>query len=365
MTTLLESLSGDQASPVHDALAAGVDMLSGTQQVSFVPYVRTILPLDGYVFWLSSAIASPQQLAKSGIPSADPVLVIGSLHYASQGSQQEDETIVVRSVDFTSESEIDAFAEVAPDVMYVGTWATKFGSFKFTFSRRNSYYRQADLHHYIGDAIYPVFEAQLIDNLASFDQRQVVSNSLPIWLSMFSENTPFVSFMSISIPLYPSLLVADDLVPPYASVHIGPDDTRPLQSIPWRGPTSSHFQLCADRVRLTLYGLGNDDAMTFLDYILDYSENTGLIGLMNMPIARDGKRAQIELTALAKQKIIEFEVSYQQQSAREIARQLIELAVTPSMYPSEAIVTPPTKYLIAEPYHNPLVTVDGYNLVWV
>ena len=339
MTSLSDALSGDQGSQIHAALAAGVDVLSGDQEVLFVPYVRQILPLDGSVFFLNAALLSPEQLAQHQLPSADPIAVRGSLHYASVGSQAEDETIIIRSVDFTSETLIDALAEVAPTVLYIASWFTPWGGFKFTFSRRNSYYKQANLHHLIGDAVYPVFETQLIESLSDFDQRQVVSNSLPIWLAMF-DAIPFVSLITVDTPRFPSFLVADDLVPPYASIHIGEADTRSLQTIPWRGPTSTHQQLCADRVQITTYGLRNDEAMDFFDYILDYSENTGLIGIMSMTPPRDGKRSQLELTALAQQKVIEFEVSYQQSSSRNVARQLIKQAVSPALFISENPLEP-------------------------
>src|SRR6266566_770287 len=211
MATVTESLP---TRPIHDALVAGVDTLGQDQRVVFHPYVRTVLPLDGYVFWLRATLLTAVQLAQHGISSADPVVVDGSLHYASVGNQVADETIAVRSVDFTAETQITAFAEIATDVLYVGRWETPLGGFSFTFGRRNSYYYQASLHHYVGDAVYPAFEAQLIDDVAAFDQRQVVSNSLPIWLSMFT-NIPIYSLVTVSLPVYPAFLVPDNLVPAY------------------------------------------------------------------------------------------------------------------------------------------------------
>src|SRR5271166_3370646 len=216
MATIQESLP---TRPIHDALVAGVDTLSQDQTVSFTPYVRTVLPLDGYVFWLNANLLSAAQLAQHGLSSADPVVVAGSLHYASVGTQLEDETIVVRSVDFTAETQITAFAEIAPDVLYVGFWDTPLGGFNFTFSRRNSFYIQASIYHYVGDAIYPAFEAQLIDDLSAFDQSQVVSNSLPIWLSMFT-NIPYPLDVTVSLPIYPAFLVPDNLVPAYVAVEV-------------------------------------------------------------------------------------------------------------------------------------------------
>src|SRR6266550_1120324 len=216
MTTVQESLP---TRPIHDALVAGVDTLGQNETVSFVPYIRTILPLDGFAFWLNANLLSAEKLAQHGLSSADPVVVDGSLHYASVGSQVADETLVVRSVDFTAETQITAFAEIAPDVLYVGEWTTPLGKFNFTFGQRSSFYYQANLYHYVGDAIYPAFEAQLIDDLSTFDQSQVVSNSLPIWLAMFV-HIPFVSLVTISVPVYPAFLVPTNLLPAYVAVEI-------------------------------------------------------------------------------------------------------------------------------------------------
>lgn len=333
MPTLAESLESPVPTQIHDALAVGVDVLSGQQVVSFAPYVRTVLPIDGYVFWLNAKLLSPKQLADAGLPSADPVEVQGSLHYASAGYQVDDETIAIRKVDFTAETQITAFAEIAPKILYVGSWTAPLGTFKFTFSSRGTYYVQADVHHYVGDAIYPAFEAQLIDDVDQFDQRQVVSNSLPLWMAMLS-SPPFPSLITLSLDLYPSFLVPDNLAPPYGVIDVSPSGTRALQSAPLFDRTESRAQLCADRVRVVLYGLNNDLAMDFIDYVSQYSELSGLFGLMNAPVLRDEKRTQVELAALAMKKTIEFEVDYYQTRVRDIARKLIETAV-PTFYLSD------------------------------
>jgi hypothetical protein len=320
MATISESLP---TRPIHDALVAGVDTLGQNQQVSFVPYVRQVLPVDGFAFWINANLLTPVQIAQNGLTSADTVVVDGSLHYASVGSQVADETIVVRSVDFTAETEIQAFAEIAPNVIYVGQWTTPMGSFNFTFGARNSFYRQANIFHYVGDAVYPAFEAQLVDDLSSFDQSRVVSNSLPIWLSMMT-NIPPYSLVNISVPVFPAFLVPTNTIPSYVAIEILPNTTRALQAIPLRTPSSmTHIQLASERVKMISYGLRNNGISDLMDYVLDYSASTGNIGIMGAPIIRDEHRPQVELAALAQKKVIEWEVSYFQFRAREIARQLI------------------------------------------
>lgn len=328
MTSVFDATNefGDTAL-IHPALAAGIDVLGQTETVTFYPYCRTVLPLDGFVFWLRADLLTAQQLAVHGLTSPESVTVTGSLHYSSVGSQMEDETIVVRSVDFTAESPVAAFGAIAPDVMYVATWATSLGDFRFCFSRRSSYYQQAKIFHYVGDAIYPAFAAQLIDDISEFDQRRVISNSLPLWLSMMVSIPPGIWVSPPNIPFYPAYLVPDNLLPAYGVVSVPENGTRALASAPVWDNRGSGSQLCVDRATVTLYGLRNDDAWDFRDYVLQYALVTGAFGIMNIPTIRDDRRRQVEIVALAQKKYIEFEVCYTQHRARDVARQMIQQAL--------------------------------------
>src|SRR6185312_11315784 len=239
----ITSASGETASELHAALAQGTAVLSGDQTVSFIPYVRRVLPIDGYVFWMNAALLSAQQLSQNGLRSAAPIVVSGSLHYASVGQQAEDESIVVRQVVFTAQSPVEALAEISSSVLYVAVWQTALGDFRFTFSSRNHFYEQAREFHYVGDAVYPVFEAQLIDTMAGFDQRQIVSNSLPFWLAMV-ESVPFplAALVTTNIPLFPSYLVPNNLVPPYGAVYIPPQSSIALQPTPFLDRQGNQWQ---------------------------------------------------------------------------------------------------------------------------
>jgi len=112
----------------------------------------------------------------------------------------------------------------------------------------------------------------------------------------------------------------------YASVDIDPRQTTALQDFPLLDPDSNPYQLVKDTVKIELFGVRNHDALNFVNYILDYSRNTGNIGLMNMPVMQDEKVTQPELTVIAQKKTITFEVSYFQTTVNNIARQLIEHA---------------------------------------
>lgn len=298
------------------------------QSVRFTKYLKTVLPLDGFVFWVQADLLSPDAVyngaafntrpydAAAGVTPAAPIVqVTGSLHYTTEQRQDETASYAINKMVFTAEQPIQDLNAVSPSVMYI---AERDGH-RFAFSSRYMYSREARLYHYTGDAIYPLMASQIIDDAASLDLRNaVVSNSLPIWLTL-----------NKLMPMYPSFLVDDNIVPPFASVHIS--RTRPLQAVPFLDRTRAHYQLAADTVRITTYGLRNDQALDFQDYVLGYIGYDGdPMGLMNMPMVQDEKKTQAEIGTLAQKKIIDFEVSYYQARVRDIARQLI-LSCVPTL----------------------------------
>lgn len=309
-------------------LDAGLNTISSDQMITFTLYVKLILPLDGFVFWVRSDLVSQVALCNAckysipvsypasglqppldGVP--DPVIhVAGSLHYASNQNQNEDESMTINSVIFTAQSEVEDFNRIGPCTMYIG----EFQGVRFSFNTRKSFYQQAGIHHYTGNAIYPAMESQIIDDLCQFDSSNViVSNSLPIWLSLNQ-------FM----PMYPSYLVTENLEPPYAAVHIPADSTTAMAAAPTLSLTGSHSQLVQEKVKITLYGMRNFNALDFQDYLFQYSlDHPDLFGIMNMPVMRDEKRTQSELNVIAQKKTFEIEINYHQTRVRQTARQLI------------------------------------------
>ena len=305
-------------------LAQGVETLSGNEQVTFTLYVKLVLPLDGYVFWVNAALLTDSALYNAsqynkllynnypeGVPSRQ-LVASGSFHFSSDVQMLEDRQTVFNHTTFTSLVEIADFNLINPQFQYIATYQ----GMRFAFNRRENFYKQADLYHYRGDALYSVMTTQIIDSMTGFDtQSVIVSNSLPIWLAL---NQFF--------PMYPSYLVDQNIVPPYAAIDINPSLTTALQDFPLLDPNSNPFQLVKDTVKITMYGIRNHEALNFVQYILDYSRNTDNIGLMNMPVMQDEKMTQSELGIMAQKKTITFEVSYYQSTVNDIARKLIEHA---------------------------------------
>jgi hypothetical protein len=319
-------------------LAAGVATLSLNQQVTFYLYRRVVLPLDGYVFWVRASLLGPSAILNGspldtfrfdqpqGVRSPAPSIVAtGSLHYATSRGQEEDQTTATNQVVFTSLVPVQDLNLVGPSAIYIATLQPD--NVRFAFANRRSFYQQADLYHYVGNAVYASMATQVIDDPRQFWGRSpIVSNSLPLWLALNGYQPPPGS-LAVPLTLYASYVVPDNLQPPYGVVHIPPESTRAMQSTPYLGGNLSHDQLARDLVRVTLWGERNFNALDFLDAVNQYSLDTDNIGIMNMPIVRDEKKPQVELAAIAMKKTIEFEVSYYQSTARTVARQIITQCV--------------------------------------
>lgn len=352
MTGLIDEAKDGQNTPLNADLDSGLDQLSYSQTITFTKYLRVILPLDGFAFWVKATLINQDALLASGamgasmpaIPpgeqSADEVVVKGSFHYITDMTQEEVQMSSFNRVVFTAQDPIQAFNSMEPDVMYIGffstpvrledgTVASEGETIRFAFSQRDSFYRQAELYHYVGHAVYNALDTQIIDDPRDLDTRLVVSNSLPVWLSMNSyvENQEWELFQKPSFPLYPSFLAPQNELPPYATVHVEPSSTRGIASTPTIGPTASHDQLCSEIVRITFFGVRNEQIMDFVDFVNQFSVNTDFIGIMNIPVVRDEKHPQVEFNAIAMRKAIDYEVSYYQHQARELARQLIKTVI--------------------------------------
>lgn len=305
MTSVADALSakGQMAAD----LAAGLAVLTQNEQLTFQSYDRWSNPLDGTVFWILDTKTAP-------------LVVNGSLHVSQDQDQIEDETASVNRVIFTATQAIGDFAQIDPDSM----WLCSYGELTIAFNSRSMYFQQADLHHYSGVSVMPAMMSQIVKDASQFVQTfQVVSNSLPFWLYLNVYDKPYSDGLTMPVTLYPSFLVPENMNPPYGVVHIEPGETVSSQGASFLDQTLGHWQLAQDNVRITLYGMTNDLAVTFLDFVLQYSYDWNTIGVINTPVIRDEKRFQTEISTIAMKKTIEFQVSYQQYAARNIVRQLI------------------------------------------
>jgi len=318
MATVAESLGNH--SQLKSTLEQGLLSISESATVSFTKYVKRILPLDGYVFWLAG----------------ETMTIQGSLHYSSSREIREDETISVNRVVFTTTTPVAPFNYVNQQLIWVAT----VGEIRFSFSNLGMFYEQAGLYHYTGEAVYPALASQLVNNLYDLSpDNLIVSNSLPAWLAIQTYLPQWLTIPNPGVLLYPSFLVPTNVVPPYGVVHVEPSKTTAIQAAPRLTVNASHYQLATDHVRITLYGLNNNSALDFIDTVNQYSLDTDVFGIMSMPMVRDEKRTQSEIQAIAMKKTIEYDVSYYQTRINNVARQLILEAFvqyTVASYPTAA-----------------------------
>ncbi len=302
----IKGLVPNQGSAITPALIAGLDTISANQSITFNLYKQVILPLDGFVYWVRADLLSP-------IPTYPlTIQVSGSLHYSSDKNQNEDETVVVQSILFTTNKEIAPLNDLEDTLIYLGC----FQGLEFTFSARTSFYQQSNVYHYKGDAVYPAMKTQIINDAAQLiDQTQVVSNSLPLWMAQ-----------NALMPVYPAYIAPVNLVPPYATVQVNTESQVALQSTPYLDNMSNHSQLIKEKVKIVIYGLRNNTALNFQDYVINNSLND-TFGILNMPIIKDEVRTQSELNIRGMKKSIEFEISYYQSVSNAIAKKLINTCI--------------------------------------
>ena len=300
---------------LQNALDAGVRSLSNNQTITFKKYTKVVLSQDSYVFWVFNGTTMDYD---------------GSLHYITERQQNEDETLGMNKFIFTALQEITELNAVNPSTMWIGDWSVDGTTIRIAFSDHGSFYQQANLWHYSGYAVFPALASQLVESAADLPTDPIVSNSLPIWLAQTTVGT-------VTYPVYPSFLVPDNVTPPYITVHIEPNKTTPLGGFPiyqWPGTTIPNSgasplhnlpssQLMQDEVRLTLYGLNNQQAIQYFVTLMEYSLATDAFGFCNSPSIHDEKRTQVEIASLAMKKTLTIVASYYQGTADAIARRLI------------------------------------------
>ena len=279
--------------------------------VTFTKYVRKVLPLDGFVFWVKASIIGDDP---DGEPDSKDVK--GYLHLTTESIQDEEQLYDKNVVTFTAQADIDPFNDIGAEVLYIG----EFYGIRFAFSRRSGLNEPANIYHYTGHAIYPHMMSQIVNSPDDIDLADVVvSSSLPIWLSL-----------SQYMPMYPAMLSLQNLSPPYATVKCS--DPTPIAGGIYVDEQSNQYQLVSEDVTISITGLRNAAVEDFLLYVEQYSlSDSAEMGVMNIPVVQDERVTQNELGIIAMRKKIKFKVNYYQQRMRNIARQMITSAI-PSIH---------------------------------
>lgn len=305
----LDELAEQTGSQLSGVLQSAVETISSGQQITFRLYVRQVLPLDGFVYWINAAIIAPEELKRMGISNPLVATIKGSLHKQIVSEQSETASRDVNNIIFTPVEKVDDFNIENPNGIYLG----EYEGTQFAFSRMESRYTQSGIFHYRGMAILPTMRSQIIDSPDDISDELIISNSTPIWLTLKAFAT-----------VYPSFLVPSNLKPPYIAADVR--STAPLQLAP-ATINGRRYQLAQDSVRITLYGFNNKKTLDFVDFVVKKALEDEEFGVTNIPIVSDVKSNQVEINALAKKKIVDFEVNYYQGTTRDISQQLIKEVV--------------------------------------
>ncbi|MCL1515212.1 hypothetical protein [Parasaccharibacter sp. TMW2.1890] len=282
----LDEITRTTGTPLANALAAGLGDISYGQTVRFTRYQRTVLPVDGFVFWVSTGETQDVQ---------------GAIHVTTGNELTEDQAYDQSSIVLTTKTEVHPFHDLALDTIWIGD----FEGVRFAISSRSSRYSQAGLFHYLGSTVTPAFQSQFIDSASMLQKMEpVTSSSLALFLAL-----PMLGSVALDwcpwpsgVPVFPSFAVPDNQPPPYVAVHNAPDGGRAVS------------MGTLDPRRILHWALLNDDRL----------------GIINSPHIRDEKQASAEINALAMSKTIELDVMYSQTALRDTALQLIR-HVTPTL----------------------------------
>lgn len=307
----LDELAEATGSQLSGVLQSAVETISSGQEISFRLYVRQVLPIDGFVYWVNASIISPEEMARMNITAPLTASIKGSLHRQVVTEQSESMSRDVNNIIFTPIEKADDFNVEDPNAIYLG----EYEGTQFAFSRMESRYTQSGIYHYRGMAILPTMRSQIIDSPGDISDEQIISNSTPIWLALKQFAT-----------VYPSFLVPSNLRPPYIAADVR--NTMPLaMAAHYDTGSQQRYQFAQDTVRITLYGFSNQMALDYVDFVVNKALEDEEFGITNMPIPIDVKSNQVEINALAKKKIVDFEVNYYQQTTREISQKLIKEAI--------------------------------------
>lgn len=168
----LEELAEQHSSQLSSVLKSAVETISSDQEITFRLYVRQVLPLDGFVYWVNAEIISCDELCRLNIESPTRLKIKGSLHRQVIAIQDESVSKDVNNIIFTPVQQVDDFNVENPDAIYLG----EYGGVQFAFSRMESRYQQSGIFHYRGMAILPTMRSQIIDCEEDISDEQIISN---------------------------------------------------------------------------------------------------------------------------------------------------------------------------------------------
>jgi len=296
-------------------LAEGLRELSLDTTLTFVQYSRQVLPLDGLVFWVA------------GIDTRE---VQGSLHYAFDTQQNEADTNAVTAVSFATPTRLDDLLEVNPQFK----WIACYKGMRLAFTRQDPFYGPSDINHYVGRALLATELSQIVDSGHALDPTLLISSdSLPAFILLNSYAAPYPNPYNPGVlpPIYPSYLVPANAALPYAAVSI--ERSESAAPVPWQDANSNPNVLTYDSVKITMYGLDNNQAHLLRDAIVAFSQDQNVIGIADIGAIRSERDTQSDFLIVGQKKTLTLRVAYIQSAIIDFARAVfasVQTSYTPT-----------------------------------
>jgi hypothetical protein len=274
----------------------------GAKNITFTKYVRRVLPVDGWVFWVKSSLIEGEVAPFSKV-------YLCSTHIQRNQTQEATKTNSISSIGLTVNKKIEDLHEVNQSVMWLG----EYQGVKFSFNAQANYYEEANIFHYAGDAVYIENTPNIIDDIEDLDldlENGIVTNCIPIFITLNQQ-----------VQIYPAFLAPTNLKPPYATIEV--KDTRGIAAGQSYNPFEDSSLLSWDKVELTIYGLRKKQLSDFLKYLENQQLVTEAFGMYWLPSVQNENVPQSEINVLTNKKVLNFDVSYTFNAVRSQAEAFI------------------------------------------
>jgi hypothetical protein len=335
----MPSIAEPQLSGIAAALAQAEKTISLSNQIVFTQYQRAVLPLDGLVFWIATTTTKT---------------VDCSIHVETLTEQNESESMGVGHIVMTALEPLDDLMAESPTTKWIAVWK----GMHIGFTRTKHFYGPSALYHFLGRALLSTELTQVIDTPGSLDPTLLIaSNSIPAFILMNSWVAPYYNPYNnnanaippatptplLTLPtIYPAFLAPANIAPPYATVQVDRSDN--LAPVAWQDIDSNPYGLASDDVRITMFGLTNNQAWLFKDALVQFCADAGVIGLQEIGAIVDERATQSDFLIVGQKKTLKMKVSYTQAAVIDFARQQFT-AVTTAYTPQDLVLPPPSPLL--------------------
>ncbi|CAI3958064.1 unnamed protein product [Commensalibacter communis] len=275
-----------------NAIQSGLDVMRLDQKLDISYYQKTILPYDGFVFWV-------KMRKKTSIDAM--------IHYTDELKHEDQSFYNDANLIITTKEYLFDFFQNDLEILPVFDYEGK----QYAIRRSGQNTQHATIFHNFARIIEPQFQSLFLNNKKDFTRKTVqFSNSISRFILLANG---YFDLVKIPYEIYPEWLVPFNKKPPY--ITIGISETEALNVGHKRTMVEgkeTFINPAKDHIELNLYGLDNHEAINFLATLEKWSLIYQQIGFLNIPRVTDLHNTQNEIGSLSQKKVIEIEVFYYQ-----------------------------------------------------